>query len=75
MASFIREKLIEEVYAYILFQTVFTWLFQLQVRRALNRASAEKKITQVCFVAIMARWGEKEEEGWFWQNRAGPVCW
>ena len=29
-ASFIREKPIEEAYAYILFQTVFTWLFQLQ---------------------------------------------
>ena len=29
-ASFIREKPIEEAYPYILFQTVFTWLFQLQ---------------------------------------------
>ena len=44
-------------------------------RVIIYRASAEKKITQVCFVAIMARWGEKEKKGWFWQNRAGPVCW
>ena len=34
-ASFIREKPIEEAYAYILFQTVFTWLNQLQVKKTL----------------------------------------